>query len=189
MTTEWCGALIGLVKLMMKLHQGRKLFEKRDIAYYLKVRKALHLYLVLIILATIMLFIIVVDQIRILILTFNRRENSNEKPLYPLFVCYDHQQNCLLLLMKQPVLIFLSININNFKNYVCKHYLHTIKCLCLIGAFKKNAHLTWQQIAKCNILFVLWMGRMVVEAGAKEGRKGANVENSRSYNLKQLNLK
>ena len=27
------------------------------------------------------------------------------------------------------------------------------------------------------------------EADAKEGRKRANVENSRSYNLKQLNLK
>ena len=69
-----------------------------------------------------MLFMIVVDHVRIFILIFNGRENSNEKPLYPLFVCYGHQQNCLLLFMKQPVLKFVSININNFKNYVCKHY-------------------------------------------------------------------
>ena len=127
-----------------------------------------------------MLFMIVVDQIRIFILTFSGHENSNKKPLYPLFVCYGHRQNCLLFFMKQPVLKFLSININNFKNYVCKHYLHTIKCLCHVGAVKKNAQLTWQLIVKCNILFVLWKGRKIVEAGAKEGRKGANVKNSRS---------
>ena len=127
-----------------------------------------------------MLFIIVVDQIRIFILTFNGRENSNEKPLYPLFLCYDNRKNCLLLFMKLLVLKFLLINIDNFKNYVCKHYLHTIKCLCHIGALKKNAQLTWQQTVKCNILFVLWKGRKIVEARAKEGRKGANVENSRN---------
>ena len=140
----------------MKLHQGRKLLEKRVVVCYLKIRKTLHfLFCLIIILATIMLFMIVVDHIMIFILIFDGRENSNEKPLYPLFVCYSHQQNCMLLFMKQPVLKFLSININNFKNYVCLHYLHTIKCLCHVGALKKNAQLTLQQTVKCNILFVL----------------------------------